>query len=86
MTQASIDVVGIGNAVEGETVTPMLAARRITINPELDKPGTRHPRAGVLVLDVGVPGVILATPMLAITNIACDRIRPLMAFGHFIEG
>jgi hypothetical protein len=54
MTQASIDVVGIGNAVDGETVTPMLPARRITINPELDKPGTGHPRAGVLVLDVGV--------------------------------
>jgi hypothetical protein len=37
-------------------------------------------------LDAGVPGSILATPMLAITKIACDRIRPLMAFGHFIEG
>ena len=34
----------------------------------------------------GVPGAILATPMLAITKIICDRIRPLMAFGHFIEG
>jgi hypothetical protein len=24
--------------------------------------------------------------MLAITKIICDRIRPLMAFGHFMEG
>jgi len=67
--------------IEGETVTPMLLARRFTINPVL------------VVLGLvfwywmwGVPGAILSTPMLAITKIICDRIRPLMAFGHFIEG
>ncbi len=67
--------------VEGETVTPMLLARRFTINPVLV----------ILALVFwywmwGVPGAILATPMLAITKIICDRIRPLMAFGHFMEG
>jgi predicted PurR-regulated permease PerM len=67
--------------VEGEIVTPMLLARRFTINPLLV----------VLALIFwywmwGVPGAILATPMLAITKIVCDRIDPLMAFGHFIEG
>jgi predicted PurR-regulated permease PerM len=67
--------------IEGETVTPMLLARRFTINPVL------------VVLSLvfwywmwGVPGAVLSTPMLAITKIICDRIRPLMAFGHFIEG
>jgi predicted PurR-regulated permease PerM len=67
--------------VEGETVTPMLLARRFTINPVL------------VILSLvfwywmwGVPGAILSTPMLAITKIICDRIRPLMAFGHFMEG
>ena len=25
-------------------------------------------------------------PMLAITKIVCDRVRPLAAFGHFLEG
>jgi hypothetical protein len=25
-------------------------------------------------------------PMLATTKIICDRIRPLAAFGHFLEG
>ena len=67
--------------IEGETVTPMLLARRFTINPVL------------VVLSLvfwywmwGVPGAILSTPMLAITKIICDRIRPLMAFGHFMEG
>jgi len=67
--------------VEGETVTPMLLARRFTINPVL-----------VIISLVfwywmwGVPGAILATPMLAITKIVCDRIQSLTPFGHFIEG
>jgi predicted PurR-regulated permease PerM len=34
----------------------------------------------------GVPGAILAVPMLAITKIICDRIQMLSAFGHFLEG
>lgn len=34
----------------------------------------------------GVPGAILAVPMLAITKIISDRIVPLAAFGHFLEG
>jgi predicted PurR-regulated permease PerM len=34
----------------------------------------------------GVPGAILAVPMLAITKIICDRIRLLAPFGHFLEG
>ena len=67
--------------IEGETVTPMLLARRFTINPVL-----------VIVSLVfwywmwGVPGAILSTPMLAIIKIICDRIQTLSAFGHFIEG
>jgi predicted PurR-regulated permease PerM len=69
------------HVVEGETVTPMLLARRFTINPVL-----------VIVSLVfwywmwGVPGAILSTPMLAITKIICDRIQTLTPFGHFIEG
>ena len=59
----------------------MILARRFTINPVL-----------VIIALVfwywmwGVPGAILATPMLAITKIICDRIHPLNALGHFIEG
>jgi predicted PurR-regulated permease PerM len=66
---------------EGETITPMLLARRFTINPVL-----------VVIALVfwywmwGVPGAILATPLLAITKIICDRIEALKPFGHFIEG
>jgi predicted PurR-regulated permease PerM len=67
--------------IEGETITPMLLARRFTLNPVLV----------ILALIFwywmwGVPGAILAVPMLAITKIICDRIRMLSAFGHFLEG
>jgi hypothetical protein len=50
------------------------------------QPGAGHPFAGLLVLDVGCPRRGPLTPMRAITKIICDRIRPLMAFGHFMEG
>jgi len=67
--------------IEGEIATPMVMARRFTINPV----------AIILALVFwywmwGVPGVILAVPMLAITKIVCDNLRPLRAFGHFLEG
>jgi predicted PurR-regulated permease PerM len=67
--------------IEGETVTPMLLARRFTMNPVI-----------VIVSLVfwfwmwGIPGAILSVPMLAITKIICDRVRPLASFGHFLEG
>ncbi len=67
--------------IEGETLTPMLVARRFTLNPVL-----------VVISLVfwfwlwGVPGAILSFPMLAITKIVCDRVKSLAAFGHFLEG
>jgi len=69
------------HVVEGEIVTPILMARRFTINPV----------AVILALIFwywmwGVPGAILAVPMLAIIKIVCDDLRPLRAFGHFLEG
>jgi predicted PurR-regulated permease PerM len=67
--------------VEGETLTPMLLARRFTLNPVL------------IILSLvfwfwmwGMLGAILAVPMLAILKIVCDRLRPLKALGHFLEG
>jgi predicted PurR-regulated permease PerM len=67
--------------IEGETLTPILLARRFTLNPVL------------VILSLvfwfwmwGVPGAILAVPMLAILKIVCDRLRPLKALGHFLEG
>jgi predicted PurR-regulated permease PerM len=64
---------------EGETITPLLLARRFTLNP-------------VLVVAAlvfwhwmwGIPGAILAVPMLAIAKIVCDRIASLAALGHLL--
>jgi predicted PurR-regulated permease PerM len=69
------------HVIEGETITPMLLAKRFTINPVL------------VILSLvfwywmwGILGAILAVPMLAVTKIVCDRIQALSAIGHFIEG
>ncbi len=70
----------IVHLIEGEALTPLLLARRFTLNPFL------------VVLSLvfwfwmwGIPGAILAVPMLAIAKIACDRVRPLNALGHFLS-
>jgi predicted PurR-regulated permease PerM len=69
------------HVIEGEVLTPMLLAKRFTLNPVM-----------VIVSLVfwfwmwGVPGAILSVPMLAVTKIVCDRVRPLAAYGHFLEG
>lgn len=67
--------------LEGSIVTPMLLAKRFTLNPVL------------VILSLvfwswmwGVPGAILAMPMLAITKIICDRIQRLAPLGHFLGG
>ncbi len=66
--------------MEGEIATPMLLARRFTLNPV----------AVILALIFwywmwGVAGAILAVPLLAVTKIICDDLRPLRAFGHLLE-
>jgi predicted PurR-regulated permease PerM len=67
--------------VEGEVVTPLLLARRFTLNPVL-----------VIISLIfwfwmwGAAGAILAVPMLAIAKIVCDGVKPLNALGHFLEG
>ncbi len=68
------------HVIEGELLTPAIMARRFTINPV----------AVILALIFwywmwGVAGAILAVPMLAVTKIMCDDLRPLRAFGHFLE-
>jgi predicted PurR-regulated permease PerM len=69
------------HVIEGEAITPMLLARRFTLNPVL-----------VIISLIfwfwmwGVPGAVLAVPMLAMAKIICDGVRPLNAVGHFLEG
>lgn len=69
------------HVMEGEIFTPMLLARRFTINPV----------AVILALIFwywmwGVAGAILAVPLLAVTKIICDDLKPLRALGHLLEG
>jgi predicted PurR-regulated permease PerM len=69
------------HVIEGELITPAILARRFTLNP-----------VAVIISIIfwywmwGVPGAVLAVPMLAICKIICDRIKPLMALGHMLEG
>lgn len=67
--------------IEGEFVTPLILAKRLMLNPV------------IIILSLifwywmwGVAGAILAVPIVAIIKIICDRVKPLMAFGHFLEG
>lgn len=69
------------HVAEGEGITPMLLAKRFTLNPVLV----------ILALVFwywmwGVPGAILAVPIMAVTKIVCDRVNPLNGFGHFLSG
>jgi predicted PurR-regulated permease PerM len=67
------------HVMEGETITPMLLARRFTLNP-------------LLVITAlmfwnwlwGVPGALLAVPLLAVTKIFCDNIEMLTPIGHLL--
>jgi predicted PurR-regulated permease PerM len=65
--------------LEGESITPMLLARRLTLNPVL------------VIVSLffwdwmwGVAGAFLAVPMLAVLKIICDHIEPLMPIGHLL--
>ena len=67
------------HVAEGETITPMLLARRFTLNPVL------------VIVSLffwhwmwGVPGALLAVPLLAIMKIVADRLPELTPLGHLL--
>jgi predicted PurR-regulated permease PerM len=67
------------HVAEGEAITPMLVARRFTLNPVL------------VIVSLffwdwmwGVTGALLAVPLLAILKIVCDHIPPLTPLGHLL--
>jgi predicted PurR-regulated permease PerM len=66
--------------VEGEAITPLLVASRLALNPVF------------VIVSLffwyglwGVPGAILALPLLATIKILCDRIEVLRPVGHIIS-
>lgn len=67
------------NLLEGNFVTPTLIGRSISL----------HPVWLMLFFSVvtwiwGVPGAVVAVPMLAVTKIVCDHIEPLHPLGTFL--
>ena len=67
--------------LEGETVTPMLLARRFTLNPVLVM-------GSLMFWDWlwGIPGAFLSVPMLAVFKIVCDHVDALTPIGHIVGG
>jgi len=65
--------------LEGQFITPMIVARRLTLNPLA---------VFVALIFLGwlglIPGMLLAVPMLAVCKIFCDHIRPLKPIGEFL--
>ncbi len=69
------------HTLEGETVTPLLLARRFTLNPVL------------VIVSLffwdwlwGVPGAFLSVPLLAIAKTVADRVPGLTPLGHLLGG
>ncbi len=68
------------HVMEGETITPMLLARRLTLNPVL------------VIVSLffwdwmwGVPGALLSVPLLAVMPRSCATALPgLLALGHML--
>lgn len=65
--------------LEGETITPMLLARRFTLNPLL------------VIMSLmfwdwlwGIPGAFLSVPLLAVFKIVCDHVDSLTPLGHML--
>jgi predicted PurR-regulated permease PerM len=67
--------------LEGEMITPMLLARRFTLNPVMVI-------SSLIFWDWlwGIPGALLSTPLLAVMKIVCDHIDVLAPIGHLIGG
>jgi predicted PurR-regulated permease PerM len=64
---------------EGEVITPMLLAKRFTLNPV------------IVIVSLffwhalwGIPGALLAVPLLAMFKIAADRLEPLKPIAHVV--
>lgn len=68
-------------AMEGYLITPLIVGRRMNLNPV------------IIVLSVlmwawmwGIPGALLAVPILIVVKTWCDRVQSLQMFGEFLGG
>lgn len=67
------------SAAEGYLITPLILGRRLSLNPV------------VIVFSVlfwgwmwGIPGALLAVPILVVLKTLCDRVSHLQVFGEFL--
>ena len=67
-------------AAEGYLITPLILGKRLSLNPV------------VIVLSVlfwgwlwGIPGAVLAIPILVALKTLCDRVEPLQVFAEFLS-
>jgi predicted PurR-regulated permease PerM len=76
---APVGVYLLIHILEGETITPMLLARRFTLNPLLVI-------ASLMFWDWlwGVAGALIAVPLLAAFKILCDNVAVLTPIGHLL--
>jgi predicted PurR-regulated permease PerM len=65
--------------LEGNFLTPMLLSHRLRINAVCVFVGLM-----AFAFLWGVPGLLLAVPILAMTRIICDHVTPLMPIGRFL--
>jgi predicted PurR-regulated permease PerM len=69
------------HAIESNFITPFILGRRLTLNPV------------VIFISLifwtwiwGIPGALLAVPMLMTLKILCDHFKPLASVGEFLSG
>ena len=68
-------------SIEGQFVSPMILGRSLTLNPLV-----------IFIAVVlwgwmwGVPGALLAVPLLVVLKVICDNIASLARFGEFMSG
>ena len=67
--------------MEGETITPLLLARRFTLNPVMVM-------SSLMFWDWmwGIVGAFLSVPLLAVLKIVCDHVESLAPIGHILGG
>jgi predicted PurR-regulated permease PerM len=74
-------VYGLVQFVQSYILEPLIVGAKVNINPLFTILGLV---AGELLW--GIPGIVLAIPLLAIVKIICDHIAPLQPFGFLIGG
>jgi predicted PurR-regulated permease PerM len=69
------------HTIEANFITPTVVGKRLTLNPVVIFASLMF-----WMWLWGIPGAVLAVPLLMIIKILCDHFKPLTAFGEFLSG